>query len=334
MSSIYHLLKGKRSIQTVQDTYIYELTPFFGILPTLTKQMYDEQINNFIVNGFVKLTKENDLLLTNKGHEWLVHNKSISLGHFNGIEYVRIDHVFLSRLLLLVQILTNRKKNNNKYIPIIDELAVTNWARQLYRKISDKTEQVTTQLYEELTTALHQLTNDQANIFVDRLTGYKTYGLSINQLATKYNVTPLDIQLSIVQITHQLLKIIANQKQTFPLLNYIAKNLPMEKFVTNSAKKTYELFKSNYSIPEIAQLRGLKVNTINDHLVEVSLYDDQFPFDRFICEQSYNEIDQVVTHNQSYKLKDIKDQINDEISYFQIRLALSKRSLKERSDLL
>ncbi|HLQ97926.1 MAG TPA: hypothetical protein VK135_04495, partial [Candidatus Dormibacteraeota bacterium] len=48
MNSIYHLLTGKRSIQTVQDVHLYQLDRFFGIFKKLNKPTFDQMVDELM----------------------------------------------------------------------------------------------------------------------------------------------------------------------------------------------------------------------------------------------------------------------------------------------
>jgi uncharacterized protein YpbB len=44
--SIYHLLNGKKSSQTLQDAHLFSLKRYFGILESLTRESFDERFNH------------------------------------------------------------------------------------------------------------------------------------------------------------------------------------------------------------------------------------------------------------------------------------------------
>src|SRR5699024_10441567 len=100
--------------------------------------------------------------------------------------------------------------------------------------------------------------------------------------------------------------------------------------LTISASKTYELFNQSKNLQEIVQIRDLILNTIYDHVIEIALYDADFDVRRLVSLNISNEYINYVETNKIFKLKDIKDNINKEISYFQIRLVLSTMYTKER----
>jgi len=322
--AIYHLLTGKKSIQTVQDAHMYNLNAFYGILQRLQISFYENIINQYEEANLLKGGNGDFVRLTNRGNEWLDKNKHIQIHNFNGIKYHQRDEQFMKRLLLFIQMLTNSKKNNYNYIPIVEERQYTLWARQVYHEIKDQLDENLLQLEKELLLIGEKLSDEEANIFIDRLTGYKIYGQSIYQLSDQYKYTPVDIQLILVKVIHRMMDIVTENPDRFYVL---ARMLPSKQkggLVTNSAKRTFELLKLGHNIEQIAKIRKLRLGTIQDHIVEISLYDHSFPFDDFLSESTKKEIFQVMEELNTFKLKQIKDKVNDKITYFEIRLALSK----------
>ena len=95
--------------------------------------------------------------------------------------------------------------------------------------------------------------------------------------------------------------------------------------LTHSTQLTLQLINEGRSIIEIANTRRLKVNTIEDHLVEIVLSDRQFPIGDYVPNKMENKIWEAVNHLQTKQLKVIKQWLkDDEISFFQIRLVLAK----------
>ncbi len=50
-------------------------------------------------------------------------------------------------------------------------------------------------------------------------------------------------------------------------------------------------------------VRRLKLNTIYDHLVEIALYDDEFPLSKYVNSTEQTEIEKAAQKTLSYKLK-------------------------------
>ena len=67
------------------------------------------------------------------------------------------------------------------------------------------------------------------------------------------------------------------------------------------------------------------MNTIYDHIVEIALHDDNFPIEPFVSREKQDEIFKAAEKLKTRKLKLIKEAVGEDIDYFQIRLALTKR---------
>src|SRR5690625_1285112 len=107
--SIFHLLKGKRGIQTVHDSRIFGLDLFYGIYPSLDKKLFEKQIEMFVNESYlIKSNRENVYSLTKKGHVWLENYlKHLRLDYYNGLTFNQKAEVFFERLLLSIQTYAN-----------------------------------------------------------------------------------------------------------------------------------------------------------------------------------------------------------------------------------
>ncbi|GGK06484.1 hypothetical protein GCM10007063_31300 [Lentibacillus kapialis] len=326
VTAVYYLLKGKRSIQTMQDSHLYRLNRFYGIYPLLQKKDFDEHIHTLVDDKLLTLNNANGAITTVRGENLLREQKKfVPVKYFNGMEYYRKAPVFLERLLLLIQTITNSNKSNFQFIPVVDKPIVTNWVRKQYRQMHGNLTVYLNQLYEELFQLLNWFSNTEASIFVDSLTGYNHYGMSNFQIADHYGLKKLDASLIRNAIIHRMLTIISMYDDKYPLLTQFLQDLPQEMEITSSAGKTKELLDKQYSAEDIAVIRHLKLNTIYDHMVEIALYDNHFPIDSYVTAEQQAEIRAAVKNISSFKLKSIKQEVNETISYFQIRLVLAMR---------
>lgn len=322
--AIYHLLTGKRSIQTVQDAYIYQIDQFYGVCDQLNKVSFEQVLQELSQQNLLLLTTESTCKTTTKGIKWLSEKQhQLQFTYFNGLTYHAIDRVFFERLLLFIQVLTNKKMNHSSFIPIVDKGRITNWMKTFYQMIKVDIDVYVTMIYKELSFSLQNFPKQEAEMFVDRLTGYQHYGMSVYQLANRYQLSEDDVRLLFTGITHRMLNIIQKDAAKYPLLMKVISDLRTEGFLTHSAHKTYELIKDGYTTEEIAKIRKLKVNTIYDHIVEVSLYDESFSIVPYVSQKTQLEIINALKQTKSSKLRTIKEKVHDDITYFQIRLVLA-----------
>ncbi|HLR71581.1 MAG TPA: helix-turn-helix domain-containing protein [Pseudogracilibacillus sp.] len=323
ISAVYYVLQGKKSIQSIQDAQLYHLTAFYSIYKDLSKQRFEELIEQYVEEQMLNPLGENKFVVTDKGRKWLLQNP-LSMDYINGERFKQIDHIFYSRLQLLVQVWTNHKKNNNTYLPIVEQSDILHWMKTYYSYTKNNIINNLRVLYQELVAILSKLPREDPPIFIEQLTSEGKIGLTIEQISFKTGLSVEDIYLKTVNIIHLMLQTVKKDQEKYQILSSIANDLVIQSTITHSAEQTNNLLNKGYSLKEIANIRSLKINTIYDHVVEIALHDDYFPLSQYVSPSHQQEIVHVIERNQSYKLKTIKAEVSEEISYFQIRLVLTK----------
>src|SRR5689334_8746752 len=77
-SAVFHLLTGKRSIQTISDVQIFKLEPYYKLLPKLNRIDYDKLIQELLDTECMIRIKETDSIqVSENGAAWLQHNKQL-----------------------------------------------------------------------------------------------------------------------------------------------------------------------------------------------------------------------------------------------------------------
>src|SRR5690606_21587273 len=102
----------------------------------------------------------------------------------------------------------------------------------------------------------------------------------------------------------------------------------------NSSKShitSYELFQDGKSIDEIASIRSLSVQTIEDHLIKCHSEGYTINWDKLIFEEYKEVIIQTIHELGASKLKPIKEALPEAVSYFQIKAVIAKEQMKARS---
>lgn len=322
-NATYHILTGKRSIQTIQDVHLYNIQRFYGIYKSLSKRKYNSTISKLYMDGFL-IEESNAYILSPSGIAWLNSNRlKHGLHYFNGIQFEEISALFMDRLLLLIQVMTNYKKNNNTYIPIIDKQAIGQWVKTYFKRVKHQNNVLVNHLYVELYRILDCFTAKEAKIIVDRFTGYNHYGKSLEQIALEQKATVQHIFLFHERTVHRMLHMITKDKDQYPLLFSMIKDLIVVNKLTQSARQTYHYLMQQFKPHEIAHLRKITVNTVHDHIVEIAVHNKHFSITSYVNEQEQQEVIQAVQKNKSFKLKTLKNQVSNDMTYFQIRLVLA-----------
>lgn len=92
----------------------------------------------------------------------------------------------------------------------------------------------------------------------------------------------------------------------------------------NTYDETLLLYRQQLSPEEIALKRNLSSTTIYSHIAQLYLKGDISSIDHFISQKEVDRVEQALKSIGSVqKLKDIFDFLNEELSYFKIRLALA-----------
>ncbi|SHF57630.1 helix-turn-helix domain-containing protein [Ornithinibacillus halophilus] len=322
----YHLLKGKKSIQTLHDAKLYGLERYYGVYPSLDKRLFDSKISLLLKCEYiVRNSKEESFItITTEGIDWFNQTKKqVPIHYFYG--HHNTDAFFFERLLLVIQTYTNIKMNNFSFIPITEKPEITNWVRQLYRNVGKNPEEILSTLYDELHELLITFTDLEASLLVDRFTGYKYYGMSVDQLSEKYELPIEDVPLLFMGMSQKMQQLIKQNQSAYPLLSLFIVNKQSTALITKTAQQTYHFLKQGYNIGDIARIRKLKENTIQDHLVEIALHEPEFPLSDYVTVQQQDMILHAIKEVGTYKLKVIMEAIDDTtINYFQIRLVLAR----------
>ena len=54
ISAVYHIVTGKKSIQTVQDIHLYHLQAYFSVCQHLPKSQFDQMITDLTEQEMIK----------------------------------------------------------------------------------------------------------------------------------------------------------------------------------------------------------------------------------------------------------------------------------------
>lgn len=324
-SSIYHLLKGKKTSQTIQDAQLYGISPLFQLYRSMKRSYYNQRIEFLKHNGMVDEQEELKFRLTAKGRKELAEFFTIHPFpvYLNGWKYHQITHLFWKRLTLTVQTGSNLIYSQHQFIPVTRDFYVQQWVKKLISKNRDQLNDYTLQLNRELTVLFERDDfPDSPDLIVQQLSGYNQIGQTNFQLADQFNCGQDEILTRWINVLHYIFTVIEGDKTCFPLLSEMMETQELKSIpFTKSTEETYQYVKRNLSIDQIASVRRLKRSTIEDHILEIALLDQHFPILSFITEQLAEEIR--TFQGKSNRLKYIKEHV-PEADYFQIRLVLAK----------
>jgi uncharacterized protein YpbB len=329
--SVYHILKGKKSSQSIQDAHLFQLQSFFLSLPNLSRNYFNEKVNKLAEGHFINVNEESKAEVTEKGEEAL---KQFNLTaffphHMNGLVYGDRAIVFWRRLNLLVQVLSNINHKETSYFPVQRSKNVQDWIKKFVRGVPDK-DQLARSLFKELHGVFSEMKEEDPSLLVFRLTGYQDYGLTEVQTAKKLNLHGEEYRFRFLDFLHGLFVRIDQQKGKYPILLSLSEVSQQQRDLTLSTAKTFDLYEQGYSIEEISRIRKLKVNTIEDHFIEIILTKDHFDTECFISPDDLLKAASVMEQLGMKRLKPIKERLPN-LTYFQIRIAIAKAGERNES---
>ncbi|UTR09591.1 helix-turn-helix domain-containing protein [Evansella sp. LMS18] len=326
---VYHLLTGKRSAQTIQDARLFDCYKIAGSVKTLSRERFEDSVSHMLKQGVLSESEENFYILTSKGREALqtLDRKYKLPPYFNGgkYEWSGLASIYWDRFSLFFQTLASFTVNEKQFIPVSYRLDTQRWVKQKIRELRQPAAAASEQLYNELVDFLQQLPEREAELFVSRLTAPGHTGRTFDQLSYMYAGDALYTKLFFQSVLHLLLKSTEEKPGKYPFLQSFAEMEKGKQILTASAEETSKLLKKGKTLEEIMEVRGLKRSTIEDHLIEIAIYGDSNVSKQLISEEETSVILQAAEETGSKRLKQIKDNLGGEYSYFQIRLALARQ---------
>ncbi|QBP41362.1 helix-turn-helix domain-containing protein [Paenisporosarcina antarctica] len=318
----FHMIRGKRSGQTIQDVKVYNLTKYFSLFPKLTKQSYDQVIQQMIQIGWITVNEMSVPQITEVGKQKLYEMPSLKL---NGWLFRGNERIFLQRLSLVTQTLSHVNAENLSFVPVQKDEKIHSWVRQYLHSFPYKSDEFIRSYYQELKTVFHSdnLSNIHVTILSHRLSGYRVSGVTWQQLSQELKEEQVDLQILLNESLHILLDEISTNNMLV-LLSKMSEGIKPTTPLTESAKRTADLHQQGYSFDQIISLRHLKKSTIEDHFVEMAMNDPLFSIQLFFENEDILMLIQEVKNQSTNKLRTLKE-VFPNFSYFQLRLLLAGR---------
>ncbi|KMY22069.1 helix-turn-helix domain-containing protein [Bacillus pumilus] len=322
ISAVYHLFKGKKSSQTIQDASLFELSRYFGCYPGFTRDQLNRSALKLEEKHYIRKTDET-LSITGAGQQMLHQHFSEKPmpAYFHGAKYHDKAKMLWMRLSLLVQVLSHHMAGSHQYVPIQRDVSVQSWTKSFLKQHQQKSK-LSEELHHELEKLLMNLSDQEALIFVYSLTSHERIGRTYQQMAEWMKEDVWYVYLLFWNVLHYFIQ--SAQKGEAPTLQKLVGDLEFKRVLTTSTHKTLELVQKGFDIEQIAHIRSLKKATIEDHIVELSIHEPSFSIDPYVSIKEQREILAVARELQTNKMKLIKEKLEHPFTYFQIRLALTR----------
>ncbi|MFJ7852689.1 helix-turn-helix domain-containing protein [Peribacillus frigoritolerans] len=327
--AIYHMLQGKKSSQTIQDAHLFGLTDIFGTMPRFTRQQLNQNIEHSLKHDLINLTDKPDAYeISLQGERMLddYFKNNPFPEYLNGWKYHNITPVFWGRLNLLIQTISHIVHNERRFYPIQRNPKIQFFVKEFLHANRQDRALIAQHLYDELVSLLENQSDMKRDIFILKLTGINRIGLTFEQIAKRKNTEEEYVRYTFLDSLHQMLAEMETGGD-YPLLSSLTSDWKRSgnPHLTQSTKTTLRYIQEGKNLGEIAEIRRLKVNTIEDHLVEIVLSEKDFPISDYVTIEDEKEIAEAIKELGTKKLKAIKQMVdNKQISFFQIRLVLAK----------
>jgi uncharacterized protein YpbB len=324
--SIYHLLKGKKSSQTIQDAHLFNMTNLFQTFPQLSRIYFDEIIRHLVNENYIQIIDTEKFKITLRGLAQL-EKTFIQLPlplALNGWKYHSIQEDFWKRLSLLIQVCSNLINYDSSYIPIHNDNKTSDWVKAILLTLCKNREELSNELLREIINCLNSSDEINPEVVVRRLTGHKQIGLTSVQVAEMLKMDLNYFQLHFLNCIHFMIERIATNRDQYPILQNLLIDYQKPIILTKSSLVTYRYLQLGYTIEEIASVRNLKTSTIEDHIVEIALNDSNFLLEPFVPVEIETMIRQAIQKLNSKQLKMIRLELQGNITYFQIRLVQAR----------
>lgn len=326
-SSVFHLLKGKKSSQTIQDARLYHLDKWFQTASFLERTAFEQIIHDLIDQQLIEVDELNHVHVTNTGKAKLeILSETLPpLEFLHGWSLQDCAIIFWKRLSLTVQVASHLIYQDDAYLPITKDEQIQVWLKSFLaaRQLSKKT--LAAYLYQELLALLKDQQVEDPLILVLRLSGKKRTGKTTAQAGELLSMESAEYWYRFLNMLHFVIQHIIQHAAQFPLLFAMIQDIYEPVVLTQSTRRTADMLKKGFSIEEITANRRLKRSTVEDHVVELAFNYPGFSIRPFVDEMTENQVLKAAAVLSNKRIKLIKEQLPN-VSYFQIRLVLAKYS--------
>ncbi|WP_391557925.1 helix-turn-helix domain-containing protein [Robertmurraya sp.] len=322
-SSVFHLLNGKKSSQTIQDSHLFQVDSFFHTAHHLTREQYESIISKLIKHEFMYFSSNQQIVISESGQVLIneLYSMYPFLKNLQGGKYHNCIQ-FWERLSLLIQVCSNQVNKQISYIPVQKNKDTQNWIKHLFSTSKGNSKDFPHMLLSELQVLLESSELEvDPSVLVARFSGFQSIGLTEMQTIEMLGIEENSYRFQFQALLHYLMSSIEQNPSSYPLLARMAVTDELQQ-LTSSAKKTFDLIKKGKGIVEIGRIRRLKESTIQDHIVEIALFVNGFNIDRFVEEPLQERIKEAIQKASSKQLRKIREIID--VDYFQIRLVIAK----------
>ncbi|MCZ2492558.1 helix-turn-helix domain-containing protein [Dellaglioa carnosa] len=319
---VYSIIIGRNTVSNIYWGMRYNLLDYFGMDPQFSNTLFRENIAKLQKN---KLLEENDIgiKLTSLGLEQKKKLKKslYQVKHPKLMNRYRFNE-WSETLILAIQVISELSFTNRHYYPIVtSELTKFNIKRWLSNNGKEK---LVNHVHSELELFIKELDTNAELIFMNKLIGHQLNGLTNKQLAIELTLSEIETDLMYRDTMNYFASWIEKQEQS--VFKELVQLIQTKGIISESAQDTMKYINSGLSVNDIAKKRQLKKSTINEHLLELAMFDDKFPYQLFLTSELVGILTKIIGGNiDQYSFQEIQEKI-PEINFFDYRLYQIYRS--------
>ncbi|WP_010631636.1 helix-turn-helix domain-containing protein [Sporolactobacillus vineae] len=326
LSGIIHMLRGRQSIQTIQDSMLFHTDALYHVYDTVSRERFAILAEDCRTKRWImpKKPAADHYVLTESGEKALTKLSAV-FSFPESLKYtgfVKSETDFWLSLQLIVQALSEHVHHSRSYLPVTGKPAVTETVRRMIFYSAGRIETLANAILNELSGLLADLPEPAADLLTSQFSGYQTAGLTTEQAGESVNQDVFFCKTIEKAALRQMMQSISGEPGRFPSL---AALLPARRSrLSQSARVTYTQLQSGKSLDELVRLRHLSRGTIEDHIVEITLTEPDFNITGYLTPSLEKKITETARRIGTRQLKPIRTALGNRADYFQIRLALAK----------
>lgn len=331
LSSVCHLLNGKRTASVLTFGFFQDSLSFFGLFPTMTIEFLEKSCLQLSSKGL--LTRESDrFVITEKGLTFFYDEEACLDSKFDGVTHSRTAQAFFELLLFATQVVSNASYKESNYIPIdsnnFHHYQVKRWYAK--NKVSPS---FVVDFYEEWERLVLTLPEEKRSGLVAMLSGFTQVGQTFDQVfyqKEQYR-NKLENYLAEISLQHSLIKEVAQIDKEYPLFKSLY-DILLETAGNHSASETYRLSKEGNAIDAIKSKRKLKESTVVDHIIEGLILDDEPDYSLYLPADSKRYFEQYLQKNSDFQKWRFREVVaNKEHSFLSFRTYQIMKEKERRS---
>lgn len=319
-TTLYHLLRGKRSSSVLLYGFFHDILRFSGMYPRFSENDLIQLLAMYGKKGLLE-QEEVYFFLTEKGAEanrQFLMNHTVS--HMDFFRFGRSDLEIWRLIKFAVQVASHLSAEENRYVPLESDVF---FSAQIKRWLSLRPKAVTiSKVQQELGKIFGSMEQWQADFLANQFSGFEMAGLVSFQLAETHD------KAQIFLIERDALHAFLTQLSLHEdfILHQLAKTL-FAKNLNSSMLMTKSLVLKGLNFEEIVQRRGLKKGTVQDHLLEWAIQDPNFPYERFLSDGDAEYLMKLDQKAKDWSFKEVFSE--NAMDYLTFRLTQIKQYRKE-----